>query len=337
MDVPQAYIHQRLQLLLDLGKVLQDRQRVCDRGLQQIGDGVSLVLHRQRLVIVALAAADFAKDVNVREKIHLDTPLAFALASFATSAGNVEGEASRLVAALARFRQHGIEVANLGEDAGVSRGIRTRRAPNRRLVNLNDLVDELGPGDRLVPARLFARAVERLGQRAIKNVVDQRRLARSRDAGHQRHHPQRKTDIQVLQIVLVRAENREGFAVWLSPRVAIGDLLLARDVLPGERAGLGLDLLRRAAGDDFAAVAACAGAEVNYIVRAANRVLVVLDYQHRVAQIAQRFQRLQQPAVVAMMQADRRLIEDVQHPAQLRSNLRGQADALAFAAAQGHG
>src|SRR5271157_4277366 len=101
MNVTQPNIHQRLQLLLDLGKVLQDRQRIGNRGLQQIGDGVSLVLYRQRLVIVALAAADFAKDVNVREKIHLDAPLAFALARLATSSGNVEGEASRLVAALA--------------------------------------------------------------------------------------------------------------------------------------------------------------------------------------------------------------------------------------------
>ena len=41
---------------------------------------------------------------------------------------------------------------------------------------------------------------------------------------------------------------------------------------------------------------------------------------------------MQQLAVIAMMQADGRLVEHVEHAAQLRADLRGQADALAFAA-----
>src|SRR5271166_3428016 len=179
MDVPQANVHQSLQLLLDLGEVLQDWQGIGDRRFQEIGDGVSLVLYRQRLVIVAFAAADLAQDIDIGEKIHLDTPLAFTLASLAASAGNVEGEAPRPITALARFRQHGIEIANLGKDAGVGCGIRPWRTPNRRLVNLDDLVDELRPSYRLVRARLLARAVKPLGQGAVQDVIDQRGLARA--------------------------------------------------------------------------------------------------------------------------------------------------------------
>ena len=89
-------------------------QRVGDRRLQQVGDGVALVLHRQRLVVVALAAADLAQHVDVGQKIHLDAALALALAGFAAPAGHVEGEASGLVAALARLRQHGVEIADRG-------------------------------------------------------------------------------------------------------------------------------------------------------------------------------------------------------------------------------
>src|SRR5208283_3373367 len=177
MDVPQANVHQRLQLLLDLGEVLQDWQGIGDRRFQEIGDGVSLVLYRQRLVIVAFAAADLAQDIDIGKKIHLDTALAFPLASFAASAGNVKREAPRPIATLPRFRQHGVEIANLGEDAGVGRGIRTRCTPNRRLVNLDDLIDKLSSRYSLVRTRLFARAVKSLGQGAIKNVVDQRGLA----------------------------------------------------------------------------------------------------------------------------------------------------------------
>ena len=107
-------------------------------------------------MIVAFAAADLAQHVHVRQKVHLDAALPFALAGFAASAGNVEREASSLVAAFARLRQHGVEIANLGKDAGVGRGIRTRCAADRRLVDTDDLVDELGSGDGLVRARLLA-------------------------------------------------------------------------------------------------------------------------------------------------------------------------------------
>ena len=90
-------------------------QHVRDRHFEQVGDRVSVVAHGKRFVIVAMAAADLALHVHVGQEIHLDAALALALAGFAASAGNVEGEASGLVTAFARFRQHGIEVANLSE------------------------------------------------------------------------------------------------------------------------------------------------------------------------------------------------------------------------------
>ena len=43
---------------------------------------------------------------------------------------------------------------------------------------------------------------------------------------------------------------------------------------------------------------------------------------------------MQQAIVVAMVQPDRRLVQNIQHAAQLGTNLRCQADALTFAAAQ---
>ena len=59
---------------------------------------------------------------------------------------------------------------------------------------------------------------------------------------------------------------------------------------------------------------------------------VVLDHQQRIAQVAELFQRVQQAAVVARVQADGRLVEHVQHAAQPAAHLRRQADALHFAA-----
>ena len=77
-----------------------------------------------------------------------------------------------------------------------------------------------------------------------------------------------------------------------------------------------------------------ARSQVNHVVGAADGLLVVLDDQHGVAQVAQRFQRFQQLLVVARVQANRGLIQHVQHAAQPRADLRGQPYALPLAAAE---
>src|ERR1700720_2367937 len=116
---------------------------------------MSLVPHGKRLGVVAAAAADFAGDVHVGEKIHFDTAQPVALAGFAAAALHVEAEAARLVAALARFREHGEEFADRREDAGVGRGIRARRAADGRLIDLDHLVDLCRAFDRAERAGAF--------------------------------------------------------------------------------------------------------------------------------------------------------------------------------------
>ena len=87
-------------------------------------------------------------------------------------------------------------------------------------------------------------------------------------------------------------------------------------------------------GDDVAAVDAGAGADVEHVVGGADGVLVVLDHDHGVAEVAQALQRFEQPRIVALVQADRGLVEHVEHAGQAGADLRGEADALALAAGQ---
>ena len=108
----------------------------------------------------------------------------------------------------------------------------------------------------------------------------------------------------------------------------------AAEVLTGQRALDARDLGRRAGGYEFAAQTPGAGAEIDHVVRALDGLLVVLDDEHRVAQVAQARQRVEQALVVARMQADGRLVENIQNAAQPRADLRGQADALGFAAGE---
>ena len=56
-------------------------------------------------------------------------------------------------------------------------------------------------------------------------------------------------------------------------------------------AGRGGDVVGRALGDDLAAVDAGAGAHVDDVVGGADRVLVMLDDEHGVAEVAQALQR----------------------------------------------
>jgi hypothetical protein len=62
-----------------------------------------------------------------------------------------------------------------------------------------------------------------------------------------------------------------------------------------------------------ASVHARAGSDIEHVVRGPNGILVVLDHDHGIAEVAQPLQRLKQPRIVALMQSDGGLIEHVEH------------------------
>ena len=112
----------------------------------------------------------------------------------------------------------------------------------------------------------------------------------------------------------------------------IGMIVLAGEVAAGERLGVAHDLLWRARRDDVPAVLARAGAEVDEVVGGAHHRLVVLDDEHGVAEVAEARERADEALVVDGVEADRRLVADVEHAHQRRADLRRQPDALPLAA-----
>ena len=74
--------------------------------------------------------------------------------------------------------------------------------------------------------------------------------------------------------------------------------------------------------------------DVHDPVRGADRLLVVLDDEDGVAKIAHAEERSDQSSVVSLMQADRGLVEDVQHSHKPRADLRREPDALCLAAGE---
>ena len=140
--------------------------------------------------------------------------------------------------------------------------------------------------------------------------------------------------VDPLEVVLPGAAHQHRLAAAAAARGGHRDRQLPGEVAAGERAGERMDDRRLALSHHLAAVDAGAGAEVDQPVGLAHRLLVVLDHQHGVAEVAHPLQRRQQLAVVSLVQPDRRLVEDVEHAHQLGADLGGQADALRLAARQ---
>ena len=150
----------------------------------------------------------------------------------------------------------------------------------------------------------------------VERVDQQRRLAAAGDAGDAGEQPQRNFRRDVFQVVAAGVDHLDGAA--MVRRLALGDRdrQFAGEIFAGQRLRIVHDLGGRALRDDMAAVHAGAGTDVEHIVGEPDGVLVMLDHDHGIAEIAQPLQCFQQPRVVALVQADRRLVQHVEHAGQ---------------------
>ncbi len=181
-----------------------------------------------------------------------------------------------------------------------------------------------GAFDALVAARHLARAVHLLHQRRVQDVADQRALAAAAHAGDRDEASERDLDVDLLEVVLTRAAHDEPVVTGHAAVLGDFDRPLARQVLPGDRLLRLQHVLDRARHDDLAAVLPRARPDVDDVVGDTDRLLVVLDDDHGVAEVAQPHQRLDEAAVVALVEPDRRLVEHVEHarPGRCRSAMR---------------
>jgi len=122
-------------------------ERLLDRHLEHVRDRLALEPDLERLAVVALAVALLAGDVHVGQEVHLDLDLPVAAAHLAPSALDVEREPTGLVAPRPRFLGLREQLADLVEQPDISRRIGPGRAPDRRLVDRDDLVELLEAGD----------------------------------------------------------------------------------------------------------------------------------------------------------------------------------------------
>src|SRR4029077_11548861 len=176
----------------------------------------------------------------------------------------VEAETAGTVAALARFGEHGEQLANGGEDAGVGGGIGARGAADGGLIDLDDFIDLLPTHDLAMRAGRFLGAIELLREGAVKNVIDEGGFAGAGDAGDYGEQTEGESDVDIFQIVGAGAENLDGFAIGAAALFRDGDVGGAAEIAAGEGFGAGGDVRRLAMRDEVAAGIARAGAKIDH-------------------------------------------------------------------------
>src|SRR5437899_4239377 len=109
------------------------------------------------------------------------------------------------------------------------------------------------------------------------------------------------------------------------------DTQLATQIARRERVAMKQHFIEWARGNHLATMPSGARTEIDDVVGRANGFLIVLHDEHRVAEVTQLLECGEQPRVIALVQADRRLIQDVQHADEAAADLRRETNALRFA------
>ena len=140
-DIAESHVKQRLKLALDAGDVLEERKRVLDRHVEDLGDVLPPVGDLERLAVVALSSANLAGNVHVGKEVHLDFDLAVALAGLAAAAAHIEAEATRGISARLRLLRRREQSADVVPQPDVGGRVAARRSTDGALVDVDDLVD----------------------------------------------------------------------------------------------------------------------------------------------------------------------------------------------------
>ena len=106
-------------------------KRLFYRHIQNIINAFSFIFYFQRLAVIAFAAADFTRNVNIRQEMHLDLQDTVSGAGFTASAFYIEAESSFFIAACLGILCRRKQITDLIKYAGVRCRIGTRCSPDR--------------------------------------------------------------------------------------------------------------------------------------------------------------------------------------------------------------
>src|SRR5881397_2281655 len=102
------------------------------------------------------------------------------------------------------------------------------------LIHQDDIGNLLRSADAAVPVPRFLHFPYRLLQPRVENVVDEGGFSASTDARDAHQQTQRNSNVQILQIVLVRIEDLDVLPAVLAPEKRSRNLQLAPEVPAGQ-------------------------------------------------------------------------------------------------------
>src|SRR5699024_2130757 len=163
--------------------------------------------------------------------------------------------------------------------------------------------------------------------------VHQGGLSRSGYAGDGYELTKGKSDIDIGQIVFTGPVNGDlSLRVLRAPVLGNRDAFLSVQILAREGIVAGPKLVDRSGNDDLSPVFSGSRTDIHNPVAGSDGVLVMLDDDQGIAQIAETHQCFQEPMIIALVQADRGLVQNVQNTDQSGTDLGSQSDSLCLAA-----
>ena len=124
-----------------MGTIDEKRQRFANGHAEYFMNILSVIADFEHAALEARAAALFADQLDVGKKLHFDGDGAVALAGFAAASRHVERKMSGGVAAALGVGDIRKDFADGVEGFEIGRGIRARRAADRRLIDDDDFAN----------------------------------------------------------------------------------------------------------------------------------------------------------------------------------------------------
>ena len=193
-EVAEAEVEQRLERGGDAAVIAEEPRHLGGGQVERVGDREAAAADLQHLGTEAPAVAGAAAHEGVRQELQLDLLVAGALADRAGAGRGVEREGGRLEPALLGLGRRGEDLAQRLEHTHVGRGVDARAGAERGLVDERDAGERVGAVDPVAGAGLGLADAEVPAQVPEQHLVDERRLAGARDAGHADEPPERQLD-----------------------------------------------------------------------------------------------------------------------------------------------
>ena len=118
-DIGKTDVCKRIELAFDRRHGVEKYRCILDRHTQHLMNVFAFIANLERLPVVTFTLTPVARNVNIREEVHLHLYQAIAMTGLAAAAAHVERKAPGIVAARPRLRRRRKEFANGRKKAGI--------------------------------------------------------------------------------------------------------------------------------------------------------------------------------------------------------------------------